>query len=42
MLLAAVAPFRNDPQLLWSEGDTTLEDVFIHLMQRRRAGTDGH
>jgi ABC-2 type transport system ATP-binding protein len=40
-LLAAVAPFRSDPALAWSDGETTLEDVFIHLMQRRRAGTDG-
>lgn len=41
-LLSAVAPFRSDPALVWSDGGTTLEDVFIHLMQRRKAGTDGH
>ena len=40
-LLAAVAPFRADPDLVWSEGETTLEDVFIHLMQRHRGPPHG-
>jgi ABC-2 type transport system ATP-binding protein len=40
-LLAAVAPLRADPRLSWSDGETTLEDVFIHLMKRHRTGTDG-
>ena len=41
-LLAAVAPFRSDPDLVWSEGETTLEDVFIHLMRRHRVHPHGH
>jgi ABC-2 type transport system ATP-binding protein len=41
-LLAAVAPFRSAPDLEWSAGETTLEDVFIHLMQRRQVRTDGY
>lgn len=36
-LLAAVAPFRAAGQGAWSEGQATLEDVFIHLMARERA-----
>ena len=41
-LLAAVAPLRNHAEWHWTEGDTTLEDVFIHLMRRKRRSGDGH
>ncbi len=33
-LLAAIAPFRDDPAYHWEEGEPTLEDVFIRLMNR--------
>ena len=36
-LEAAVAPYRNDPDLVWSEEPPGLEDVFILLMQRAGA-----
>jgi ABC-2 type transport system ATP-binding protein len=32
----AIAPFRRDPWH-WTEVSPTLEDVFIHLMQREQA-----
>ncbi len=34
-LQAAIAPFRDHAAHRWAEGETTLEDVFIHLMSRR-------
>ena len=37
-LLAAVAPLRAAGDGQWSEGETSLEDVFIHLMARQRGG----
>lgn len=33
-LLAAIAPWRTDPALIWQDDQPTLEDVFIHLMAR--------
>ncbi len=36
MLLAAIAPYRADPALEWAEGETSLEDLFIHLLRTRR------
>ena len=33
---AALAPYRNDPKLKWSEIDASLEDVFIGLMGKAR------
>jgi len=36
-LEAAIAPYRNDPGLVWSEEPPGLEDVFILLMQRAGA-----
>ncbi|MBP8926024.1 MAG: ABC transporter ATP-binding protein [Pseudomonadales bacterium] len=35
-LQAAIAPYRDQGEHRWAEGETTLEDVFIHLMSRRR------
>ncbi|MCG3171806.1 MAG: putative multidrug ABC transporter ATP-binding protein YbhF [Pseudomonadales bacterium] len=35
-LLAAVAPYRADPTLRWDEGETSLEDLFIHLLRGRQ------
>jgi ABC-2 type transport system ATP-binding protein len=35
-LRAAVAPWRNDSRWRWAEGETSLEDLFIHLMSRHR------
>ena len=35
-LLAAIAPFRTDPNLQWQEAEPTLEDIFIHLMGMAR------
>lgn len=37
-LLAAIAPYRADSTLRWSEGETSLEDLFIHLLRLRRSG----
>ncbi len=31
-LAAGIEPYRNDPQLTWELGQTSLEDVFIKLM----------
>ena len=31
-LEAAIAPWRHDPNLVWSRTEPSLEDVFIHLM----------
>ena len=40
-LLAAIAPLRGDSTWTWAEGETSLEDLFIHLAaQRRRGGAD--
>jgi ABC-2 type transport system ATP-binding protein len=33
-LEAAIAPWRDDPMLVWSRTEPSLEDVFIHLMGR--------
>ncbi len=33
---AAIARYRNDPALTWTESNPTLEDVFIELMNRSR------
>ena len=41
-LLGAVAPFRDNAAWRWTEGETTLEDVFIHLMRRKRGVVDEH
>jgi ABC-2 type transport system ATP-binding protein len=35
-LEAAIAPYRSDPALTWSEIDASLEDVFIGLMAKAR------
>ena len=35
-LETAVAPYRNDPALRWSEIDASLEDVFIGLMSKAK------
>lgn len=35
-LEAAIAPYRNDPRLTWNVIDTSLEDVFIGLMNRAK------
>lgn len=35
-LEAALAPFRDDPNLIWRQDAPTLEDVFIDLMGRSR------
>ena len=35
-LEAAIAPYRNDPKLTWHVIDTSLEDVFIGLMNRAK------
>jgi ABC-2 type transport system ATP-binding protein len=35
-LMAAIAPWRADPRWRWQEGETSLEDLFIHLMNRKR------
>jgi ABC-2 type transport system ATP-binding protein len=32
-LEGAIAPFRGDPALRWRKAQSSLEDVFIHLMQ---------
>ena len=40
-LLAAIEPLRGDSSWTWAEGETSLEDLFIHLAaQRRRGGAD--
>jgi ABC-2 type transport system ATP-binding protein len=33
-LEAAIAPYRNDPALVWRHSEPSLEDVFIDLMAR--------
>jgi ABC-2 type transport system ATP-binding protein len=33
-LEAAIAPFRNDPTLVWEHSEPSLEDVFIDLMNK--------
>jgi ABC-2 type transport system ATP-binding protein len=35
-LEAAIAPYRNDGDLVWERSEPTLEDVFIDLMARAR------
>ncbi|MEA1938918.1 MAG: ABC transporter ATP-binding protein [Pseudomonadota bacterium] len=37
-LEAAIAPWRNDPELDWQSGKPSLEDAFIQLMQRMPEG----
>src|SRR5262249_50557512 len=34
VLDAAIAPYRDEPGLTWTESPTSLEDVFIHLMAK--------
>jgi ABC-2 type transport system ATP-binding protein len=43
-LLAAIEPFRAEGSWHWEEGETSLEDVFIHLAaaRRRRGTADAH
>jgi ABC-2 type transport system ATP-binding protein len=36
-LLQAIAPYRGDSALRWSESSPSLEDAFIALMERNRA-----
>ena len=36
-LAQAIAPYRYQPGLHWSESSPTLEDAFISLMERSRA-----
>jgi ABC-2 type transport system ATP-binding protein len=33
---AAIAPYRGDPALTWTQSEPSLEDVFIELMNRSR------
>jgi ABC-2 type transport system ATP-binding protein len=35
-LEAAIAPYRERPELAWTRSDASLEDVFIDLMSRAR------
>ena len=35
-LEAAIAPYRNDPDLHWTHSEPSLEDVFIDLMSRAK------
>jgi ABC-2 type transport system ATP-binding protein len=35
-LEAAIAPYRADPQFVWTQSEPMLEDVFIDLMGRAR------
>ena len=35
-LEAAIAPYKNDPSLVWTRAEPSLEDVFIDLMMRSR------
>src|SRR5262252_121776 len=35
-LEAAIAPYRNDPHLMWEPAEPSLEDVFIDLMSKAR------
>jgi ABC-2 type transport system ATP-binding protein len=35
-LEAAIAPYKNDPSLVWTRAEPSLEDVFIDLMLRSR------
>ena len=35
-LAAAIAPFRSRSDLAWHKGETSLEDVFIMLMDKSR------
>ena len=35
-LEAAIAPYRNDPKLIWKEIEPSLEDVFIGLMAQAK------
>ena len=37
-LLAAIEALRTDSSWTWAEGETSLEDLFIHLAARRRRG----
>ena len=37
-LLAAIEPLRADSSWTWAAGETSLEDLFIHLAARRRRG----
>lgn len=36
MLLSAIAPFRERPDLIWTPSEPTLEDTFIELMNRSK------
>ena len=35
-LEAAIAPYRDRPDLIWTRSDPSLEDVFIDLMDRAK------
>jgi ABC-2 type transport system ATP-binding protein len=35
-LEAAIAPYKNDPSLVWTRAESSLEDVFIDLMLQSR------
>ena len=37
-LMAAITPYRDNPALSWTEDETSLEDLFIHLLRSRRTG----
>ncbi|MEX0751820.1 MAG: ABC transporter ATP-binding protein [Xanthobacteraceae bacterium] len=36
VLETAIAPYRNDPKLVWTQSEPSLEDVFIELMGRTK------
>ena len=40
-LARAIAPFGDDPAIVWQEAEATLEDVFIHLMGTARDNAPG-
>ena len=35
-LMAAITPYRDNPALSWTEDETSLEDLFIHLLRGRQ------
>jgi ABC-2 type transport system ATP-binding protein len=35
-LEAALAPYRNDPKLVWTAIEPSLEDVFVGLMKQAK------
>ncbi|MGH8429984.1 MAG: ABC transporter ATP-binding protein, partial [Solimonas sp.] len=38
-LVEAIAPYRNDASIEWTEAEPTLEDIFIHMIGTVRAGS---